>query len=162
VVTDFAEATDSAFGVQPAATTARQCSPDNEFHGELFENEFYRKLLGNEFYRKHLQCTHGRCSGSGVNLRWAMRTSLTLHEIVAAARGRRRELGLSQSDVAQRLGVSRTWVQAFERETGRASIETVLRLMQVLGLSLDLAKSDAAGDRPDQIDLDELIQRHRQ
>jgi transcriptional regulator with XRE-family HTH domain len=91
-----------------------------------------------------------------------MSTSLTLHEIVAAARGRRRELRLSQSDVAQRLGVSRTWVQAFERETGRASIQTVLRLMQVLGLSLDLAKSDAAGDGPDQIDLDELIQQHRQ
>ncbi len=89
-----------------------------------------------------------------------MRTSLTLHEIVAAARGRRRELGLSQTAVAQRLGVSRTWVQAFERETGRASIQNVLRLMQVLGLSLDLAGSDPSNDGPDQIDLDELIQQY--
>jgi hypothetical protein len=34
--------------------------------------------------------------------------------------------------------------------------------MQVLGLSLSLANGDAAGDGPDQIDLDELIQQHRQ
>lgn len=89
-------------------------------------------------------------------------TSLTLHEIVAAARGRRRELGLSQDELARRLGVSRTWVQDFEHETGRASIDTVLRLMHILGLPLDFVRDrPASDDESREIDLDDVIKQHR-
>ena len=89
-----------------------------------------------------------------------MGTGLTLHEIVAAARGRRRQLRLSQEELALRLGVSRTWVQAFERETGHSSIDTVLRLMDVLGLSLDFTRDGPSSNDSPEIDLDELIQQH--
>lgn len=89
-------------------------------------------------------------------------TSLTLHEIVAAARGRRRELELSQDLLARQLGVSRGWVQNFERETGGANIDTVLRLMDILGLSLDFVRERAASDEPSSdIDLDDLLEQHR-
>jgi transcriptional regulator with XRE-family HTH domain len=88
--------------------------------------------------------------------------SLTLHEVVAVARGRRRELGLSQDDLAQRLGVSRNLIRNFERETGQTSINTVLRLLDVLDLSIDFVRDrPARDDDATVIDLDELLEQHR-
>ncbi len=86
--------------------------------------------------------------------------ALTLHQIVAAARGRRRDLGWTQEELARRAGVSRTWVHDFERGGGGASIEAVLRVLDILGLPLSLAR-----ELPDsgsaEIDLDALLDRHR-
>lgn len=89
-------------------------------------------------------------------------TSLTLHEIVAASRGRRRELRLSQDELARRIDVSRRWVQDFERETGGASLDTVLRLLDVLGLPLDFVRGGSSSDMASSnMDLDELLEQHR-
>ena len=88
--------------------------------------------------------------------------SLTLHEIVATSRGRRRALGLSQDELARRIGVSRKWIQDFERETGGASIGTVLRLLDVLGLELDFVRAGSSeSGAADTVDLDELLEHHR-
>lgn len=98
--------------------------------------------------------------------------SLTLHEIVAASRGRRRALGLSQDDLARRIGVSRKWIQDFERETGGASLGMVLRLLDVLELPLDFVRAGPSGAGAaagagggaragGSVDLDELLEQHR-
>jgi len=91
--------------------------------------------------------------------------AITLHQLVAAARGRRRELGWSQEDFARRAGVSRTWVHDFEQGTGGASIEAVLRALDVLGLPLDLArdKPPAVASEAESvvIDLDALLDQYR-
>jgi putative transcriptional regulator len=90
--------------------------------------------------------------------------AVTLRQIVAAARSRRHELGWSQGELARRLGVSRTWVQEFESARGGASIDSVLRALGELGVSLsiddDRTTGEAPSDRPD-LDLDDLIDAHR-
>lgn len=90
----------------------------------------------------------------------------TLRQIIATARSRRRELGWSQGELARRLGVSRTWVQEFEASEGGASIDTVLRALGELGISLSIEIPGAANPTPTQegqpdLDLDALIDSHR-
>lgn len=85
---------------------------------------------------------------------------LTLHQIVASARGRRRDLGWSQQDLATRAGVSRGWVHLFERGDGGSSLEAVLRVLDVLGLPLHFA-DDAAAVDSNALGLDDLLDQHR-
>lgn len=59
-------------------------------------------------------------------------------ELGALARDRRRELGWSQTDLAQRLGTSRSWVSEAENGKGSAEVGLVLRTLEVLGLVLDV------------------------
>jgi HTH-type transcriptional regulator/antitoxin HipB len=82
-----------------------------------------------------------------------------------AIRGRRKDLGLSQDDLAQRAGVSRRWVVAFEGG-GSTHVElgAVLRVLSALDLELDVSPrgSDSRtttrpavpADDPSTVDLD--------
>lgn len=90
-------------------------------------------------------------------------TTTTIAAIAAAARARRREIGLTQADLATRLGMSRRWLAEFEHGSGAASLESVLRLLAELGLDLELGRLRAGGTTPpaDGIDLDEIIEEHR-
>ena len=82
----------------------------------------------------------------------------TPHDVAALARGRRRDLGWSQTDLARRAGVSRKWVSDFE--TGKTSVElgVVLRVLDALELSLVSAE---AGSRSKDLDLDRHLDRFR-
>ena len=71
-------------------------------------------------------------------------SGITIHQVASAARGRRQSLGLSQSHVAARLGVSRRWMRDFEAGSGGAHFETVLRLLDLLGIDLALADDRTA------------------
>ena len=87
--------------------------------------------------------------------------SLTIHQIASAAHGRRLSIGLSQAQVADRLGVSRRWVRDLETGNGGAHLETVLRLLDML--HLDLAFADdrhAAVEDDDGAVLDAIIDEH--
>ena len=66
-----------------------------------------------------------------------MRAS-SVRDIAAIVRGRRRHLGLSQASLAAKTGVGREWIIEFEK--GKASVEWgyVVRVLRVLGLSIDL------------------------
>ena len=86
---------------------------------------------------------------------------LTLHQLVSAVRGRRRERGWSQEELARRTGVSRIWVHDLERGGGGASIEAVLRVLDVLGIAIGIVR-DEPPDESDHVDLDALIERHRE
>ena len=59
-------------------------------------------------------------------------------ELGALARHRRRELGWSQTELAQRLGTSRSWVSEAENGKGSAEVGLVLKTLEVLGLVLDV------------------------
>jgi transcriptional regulator with XRE-family HTH domain len=87
--------------------------------------------------------------------------TLTIHQLAAAARGRRLELGLSQAELAERLRVSRRWVHDFEVGTGGASIGAVLNLADVLGLPLRLDRGQVRETRQDAFTLDAVIAAHR-
>ncbi len=87
----------------------------------------------------------------------------TIASIAAAARARRRELGLTQAELATRLGMSRRWIAEFEHGSGGASLGSALRLLAELGLDLELGGPGSAvtTQHDDGIDLDEIIEEHR-
>lgn len=54
-------------------------------------------------------------------------------------RDRRRKLGLTQAQLAERIGTSRQWVVGFERgRAGAATISHLVVLADELGLDIDL------------------------
>ncbi|HKR86998.1 MAG TPA: helix-turn-helix transcriptional regulator [Phenylobacterium sp.] len=57
-------------------------------------------------------------------------------EIGARIRARRRQLGLSQSDLADQLGVSFQQVQKYERGANRVAASTLVATAQALGVSI--------------------------
>ncbi len=64
-----------------------------------------------------------------------VRTKDELREVV---RARRRELGLSQEDLADVIGAHRAFVSQFERGRTDARLDLVLKLLHALGLDVDL------------------------
>jgi len=60
----------------------------------------------------------------------------TPKDIGALVRQRRHELGLSQLEVAERVGVSRQWIVDVERGKPRAELGLVLRMLDVLDVRL--------------------------
>ena len=59
-------------------------------------------------------------------------------DLGAAIRDKRKQLGLDQSTLAKRVGVSRQWVIGIERGHARAALGLVLRAFDVLGIRLDV------------------------
>jgi HTH-type transcriptional regulator/antitoxin HipB len=81
----------------------------------------------------------------------------SLHDLAAAIRGRRQELGLSQAQLASRAHVSRAWVNAFESGKPAAELRLVLAVVDALGLELRLGESEDDPMRGGTVDLDELL-----
>ena len=71
-----------------------------------------------------------------------VRTPLDLGLII---RGRRRELGLSQSALAEKSGVGRQWLVAVERGKARAEIGLVLRTLAALDIELSAHGNEQDG-----------------
>lgn len=85
-----------------------------------------------------------------------------MRDLAAAVRGRRRDLGLSQADLARRAGVSRKWIYEFEGGKPTAEFGLVLHVLDELGLEVGLRERSSPGStRDDRIDLDELLEEHR-
>ncbi len=66
-------------------------------------------------------------------------TGISLHtpaDIGALIRARRRELGVSQARLAELVGVSRLWINQFERGKPGAGLGLVLRTLATLGIEL--------------------------
>lgn len=90
----------------------------------------------------------------------------SLADAAAALRGRRKELGLSQAELARRVGTTRRWVYEFEAGKPRAEFGLVLRALEVLGLALEITPDAGISDVPTPeesgyVDLDELLERYR-
>lgn len=90
-------------------------------------------------------------------------TVRSIRDLAAAVRGRRIDLGLSQADLASRAGVSRKWVYEFEAGKSAAELALLLRVLDSLGLALELGPSDdaPAPGAGETMDLDALIDEHR-
>lgn len=78
----------------------------------------------------------------------------TARELGAAVRAARREQGLTQAELAGRIGATRAWVGAFEGGKPTAELGLALRAIDALGLVADLVR---AGPRHGGIDLDALL-----
>lgn len=88
----------------------------------------------------------------------------SMRGLAAAVRGRRKDLGLTQADLAARVGVSRAWISAVE--AGKSSVEfsLVLRLLDHLDLRLDLVKPGTLGDvfKGRLLELDSILDEYRE
>lgn len=83
----------------------------------------------------------------------------SIREIAAVVRGRRLDLGLSQSQLATQAGVSRKWISEFESGKSTAELGLLLRVLDALDLNLEFAaKTDpVSGQWRGTIDLDALL-----
>jgi y4mF family transcriptional regulator len=81
----------------------------------------------------------------------------SLHDLTAAVRGRRRQLGLSQAQLAERAQVSRAWVNEFESGKPAAELRLVLAVVDALDLELRIGDRDEAPERGEIVDLDQLL-----
>jgi y4mF family transcriptional regulator len=87
----------------------------------------------------------------------------SIRDLGAAVRGRRRDLGMTQAELALQAGVSRKWVYEFEAGKPTAELRLILRALDALELVLELGEDDGArapaASTP--ADLDKLIEEHR-
>ena len=60
----------------------------------------------------------------------------TPQDIGTLIRSRRRSLGMSQAELASKLGTSRLWITEIERGKPRASLVLILQALSALGLEL--------------------------
>ncbi len=67
-------------------------------------------------------------------------------DLATLARSTRLARGLTQEDVARRVGVSRVWLGAVERGKPTAQIDLVLRLLRVLDIELRADPRPAEAD----------------
>ena len=81
----------------------------------------------------------------------------SLHDLAAAVRGRRQELGLSQAQLAARAHVSRAWVNAFESGKPAAELRLVLAIVDALDLELQIGDREGGPSRAETVDLDVLL-----
>lgn len=79
--------------------------------------------------------------------------------IGARMRTRRRQLGLSQSDLAHRLGVSFQQVQKYERGANRVAASTLLAAAQALGTSIGWLVGEEVSGRDDDEDVFRALSR---
>jgi HTH-type transcriptional regulator / antitoxin HipB len=91
----------------------------------------------------------------------------SIRDLAAVARGRRLDLGLSQSELAARARVSRQWISEFESGKATAELGLVIRLLDALGLRLDVDErgDGRGGDQPPRrgtVDLDALLDDYRE
>jgi HTH-type transcriptional regulator/antitoxin HipB len=90
-------------------------------------------------------------------------TVRSIRDLAAAVRGRRTDLGMSQADLASRAGVSRKWIYEFEAGKSTAELGLLLRVLDALGLALELASAEdaRASSGGETVDLDALLDEHR-
>lgn len=102
----------------------------------------------------------------------------SINDVSAAVRGRRLDMGLSQSDLSVRSGISRKWISEFESGKPTAEFALVMRVLEALGLCLEvsgppasaasisasgtLSASAEASPPPDSpVDLDALLEEYQ-
>lgn len=87
----------------------------------------------------------------------------SMRDVAPAVRGRRKDLGLTQADLAAGVGVSRAWVNAVEAGKPSVAFDLILRLLDHLDLRLDLGKPGNLGDviKERSVDLDSVLDQYR-
>jgi HTH-type transcriptional regulator/antitoxin HipB len=74
-------------------------------------------------------------------------------------RDKRKQLGLDQSTLAKRIGVSRQWVIAVERGHARAAMGLVLRAIDALGIRLDASTQPTRRSGSTAVDINAIVEK---
>lgn len=88
-------------------------------------------------------------------------TIRSIHDLAAAVRGRRTDLGMSQAELAKRTGVSRKWIYEFEAGKPTAELGLLLRVLAALGLAIELTPGEGSPGEQAALNLDALIDEYR-
>lgn len=72
-------------------------------------------------------------------------------------REQRRELGLSQAELARRIGASRYWVLQVERGNAGAEVGLILKALAALDLDLDVRATKTSTSSPALEDGDDWV-----
>jgi HTH-type transcriptional regulator/antitoxin HipB len=72
----------------------------------------------------------------------------TPEQLPGLLQGFRKEAGLTQAEVAARLGVTQQTLSALERNAGAVSVARLMKLLAVLGVELALLSRAATGKSP--------------
>lgn len=84
-------------------------------------------------------------------------------ELTTLVESHRRRMGLTQADLAARVGVSRQWINSLEAAESNPSFSNLVAVLQVLGLQLEVGPAEPPDTRPTapRPDLSALVERHR-
>lgn len=85
----------------------------------------------------------------------------SIADIASTVRGRRLDLGLSQDDLAARVGVSRKTINEIEVGRSAPRIGHLLAIFDALGLVIQAIPVSDAPIGQDGIDLDEVLKDYR-
>jgi HTH-type transcriptional regulator/antitoxin HipB len=80
----------------------------------------------------------------------------SIHDVSVAARGRRLDLGLTQTELARRARVSRKWIYEFEKGKTTAEFGLVLRVLEQLDLKLELTSKEVKAPNTS-VTLDQIL-----
>lgn len=78
-------------------------------------------------------------------------------DLGAAIRDRRKQLGLGQAELAEKIGSSRQWVVGIERGHSRAELGLVLRTLDTLGIRLETRARDTEAKIRSAPDIDAIV-----
>ena len=82
----------------------------------------------------------------------------TPDDLGAAIRDRRRRHGWSQQKLAEKIGVSRQWINEVEKGKIRSELGLVLRALEALDVTLWLDRNDwTDGEDDDDLDIDVIL-----
>ena len=71
-----------------------------------------------------------------------MNITITPNDIAALAQKVRKELPMTQQELADAVGVSRDWVMTFEKNPGPASFDLVLKVCRKLNIALEISSDN--------------------
>lgn len=82
-------------------------------------------------------------------------------DLAAAVRGRRKDLALSQAELAHRAGVARKSISELESGKTQPELALMLRVLEPLGLVLEIGRDADARAQGRAVDLDAVLDEHR-
>lgn len=86
----------------------------------------------------------------------------TTRDLAAAVRGRRKDLAMSQAELARRGGVARKSISELESAKTTPALGLVLRVLEPLGLVIEVATAPSVARRSKRtVDLDDVLAEHR-
>jgi HTH-type transcriptional regulator/antitoxin HipB len=85
----------------------------------------------------------------------------TPKELGALIRDRRKRLGLDQSELAVKVGVSRQWIIEIEKGKPRAAVGLVFRTLEALGVKVAIDERKENPHDVDVPDIDAIVARAR-